>query len=377
MSADGRDLAGADRPDRLVGDREPAGTPAASPPCGSEASSCAWTVSTALPASRTSRLSPTHRITASPAARRRLGLGAHFLVALPLRLPALGVADNRQAGAGVEQHGRRDVAGVGALFARSGRPVRRSGSPGPSAPPVRSGSPAGKARHRPPEMTAAPSAIARTSARSAESPCIFQLPTTHFRRAIPCPGLLNALALAVAKARGKPSLDGRESRHLKQPFPFGSSRTCMLASFRRLSKSTVGTAIMVAVPDRHRRILRACRHPERPFRRHLRRQRRFPGEGRVGEGHRPRHDAGNGAAAVAESGRRIPKRPMRPSPATSTSCSPRSIDAKTMEAFADKFGFVLSKRLVDAQIANLPRHEGPQRAVQRAGLSALPQPAAR
>ena len=34
------------------------------------------------------------------------------------------------------------------------------------------------------------------------------------------------------------------------------------------------------------------------------------------------------------------------------------VDAKTMEAFADKFGFVLSKRLVDAQIANIPAAKG-------------------
>jgi peptidyl-prolyl cis-trans isomerase D len=34
------------------------------------------------------------------------------------------------------------------------------------------------------------------------------------------------------------------------------------------------------------------------------------------------------------------------------------IDAKTVEAFANKFGFVLSKRLVDAQIANIPGAKG-------------------
>lgn len=34
------------------------------------------------------------------------------------------------------------------------------------------------------------------------------------------------------------------------------------------------------------------------------------------------------------------------------------VDAKTLEAFADKFGFVLSKRLVDAQIANIPAAKG-------------------
>lgn len=34
------------------------------------------------------------------------------------------------------------------------------------------------------------------------------------------------------------------------------------------------------------------------------------------------------------------------------------VDAKTLEAFADKFGFVLSKRLVDAQIANIPAAQG-------------------
>jgi len=34
------------------------------------------------------------------------------------------------------------------------------------------------------------------------------------------------------------------------------------------------------------------------------------------------------------------------------------VDAKTIEAFANKFGFVLSKRLVDAQIANIPGAKG-------------------
>lgn len=34
------------------------------------------------------------------------------------------------------------------------------------------------------------------------------------------------------------------------------------------------------------------------------------------------------------------------------------VDAKTLEAFADRFGFVLSKRLVDAQIANIPAAKG-------------------
>jgi len=34
------------------------------------------------------------------------------------------------------------------------------------------------------------------------------------------------------------------------------------------------------------------------------------------------------------------------------------VDAETLEAFADKFGFTLSKRLVDAQIANIPAAKG-------------------
>ena len=51
------------------------------------------------------------------------------------------------------------------------------------------------------------------------------------------------------------------------------------------------------------------------------------------------------------------------------------VDAKTLEAFADKFGFVLSKRLVDAQIANIPAAKGLNG--QFSLVSELPQPAAR
>ena len=62
---EGRDLAGADRPDRLIGDREILGT---ADRVGSEASSWLETVAIASPRSRTSRLSPTHRMTRRPAA---------------------------------------------------------------------------------------------------------------------------------------------------------------------------------------------------------------------------------------------------------------------------------------------------------------------
>ena len=51
-----------------------------------------------------------------PAAQRRLGLGLDVGVALALRIAALGMADDGQARPGVEQHARRDAAGVGALL---------------------------------------------------------------------------------------------------------------------------------------------------------------------------------------------------------------------------------------------------------------------
>ena len=52
------------------------------------------------------------------------------------------------------------------------------------------------------------------------------------------------------------------------------------------------------------------------------------------------------------------------------------IDQRTLIAFADKYGFPLSKRLIDAEIAQIPGDQGPQRPVQRAGLPAVPRAAA-
>ena len=49
---------------------------------------------------------------------------------------------------------------------------------------------------------------------------------------------------------------------------------------------------------------------------------------------------------------------MRPSPRDFEPLLNALIDQRTLQAFADKYGFTLSKRLVDAEIANIPGTEG-------------------
>ncbi len=159
----------------------------------SDASSCAETVATASPASRTASLSPTQRMTLEAGRKRRFGLGPDVGVGLALRLAPLAMADDGQPRAGVEQHRRRDAAGMGALVGlvhilAADREARR-GANGPLDQCRR------KAER---DVRAAVSAaidIAVTSPRSAASPCIFQLPATSLRRAINRPFSL----LAVTK----------------------------------------------------------------------------------------------------------------------------------------------------------------------------------
>ena len=52
------------------------------------------------------------------------------------------------------------------------------------------------------------------------------------------------------------------------------------------------------------------------------------------------------------------------------------VDAETLEAFANKFGFTLSKRLIDAQIANIPAAKGLNGQFSEQSYAAFPQPAA-
>ena len=65
-------------------------------------------------------------------------------------------------------------------------------------------------------------------------------------------------------------------------------------------------------------------------------------------------------------------RTMPASSATSTPSSRRWSNRSTLMAFADKYGFPLSKRLVDAEIAQMPNTKGLNGQVQRAGLPAVP-----
>ena len=67
---------------------------------------------------------------------------------------------------------------------------------------------------------------------------------------------------------------------------------------------------------------------------------------------------------------------MRRSPASSAPILDALIDEHALIAFAADHGFVLSKRLVDAEIASLPQTKRARRQVQRAGLCRLPPAAA-
>ena len=112
----GRGAAGADRPDRLVGDHELAarasGTSARLP------ASCPATTSIVRPASRSSSDSPTQTIGAMFAAEQRRGLVRHVRVALAVERAPLAVADDRIAAAELGQHAGRDLAGERALRLR-------------------------------------------------------------------------------------------------------------------------------------------------------------------------------------------------------------------------------------------------------------------
>ena len=111
---------------------------------------------------------------------------------------------------------------------------RRSRSREPRAPRARSGSPEHTSATSTSDSCRDASAIAAISARSADRPCIFQLPATSFFSAMFSP-LCGALA-ARALMRASPPLKRLPSSHF--------FRKPMLSFFRRVSKSKIGTWIM-------------------------------------------------------------------------------------------------------------------------------------
>ena len=116
MSAVDGDLAGADRPDRLISDGQPLWH-------ARRSRLAMWQRCIELGRNRGNCLAGfAHRIAFADAQdhveagrQRRLGLGSHFGIAFVLRLAPLAMADDRQRRAGIEQHRRADAAGVRAL----------------------------------------------------------------------------------------------------------------------------------------------------------------------------------------------------------------------------------------------------------------------
>ena len=180
-SAARRRQPGADRPDRLVGDRRGSRRSrrrAASPRAG------APTTSSVRPPSRSAWVSPMQTMARQPGAPRGLRLGAHVGVGLLVIGAPLRMADDDGARAGIREHLGRDVAGEGAgglgvaILAADRRPAepraRREGR--------RPASPAGRSAGRPGAPgRARPRRSASSSAAEPCSPFIFQLPATSGR----------------------------------------------------------------------------------------------------------------------------------------------------------------------------------------------------
>ena len=153
---------------------------------GNEPSSWAVTVLTAAPASRTSRVSPTHRMALRPTDSAAVAFAFTRHRFLAERRAA---RNGRRSSA---RHPRR--AASAPMYSRCERPSPRHGRPGrrwenqaPHAPHARSGS-RGRITPRP----LADTAVLRTRSprprcKSDESPCIFQLPATSFFSAIVLP----------------------------------------------------------------------------------------------------------------------------------------------------------------------------------------------
>ena len=100
------------------------------------------------------------------------------------------------------------------------------------------------------------------------------------------------------------------------------------------------------------------------------------GQGRRPGGHRARDERRDAAAAAAGRGSSSPTPTMRRIIGDFDPILDALIDQRALIAFADKYGFPLSKRLIDAEIAQIPGDQGPQRPVQRAGLPGVPRAAA-
>src|SRR5260221_5698278 len=108
-----RDLAGSDRPDRLIGNRE--FRLAIKRRRQGAVELCSDGVHrTAMLTHIEAFADAQYDVEADR--ERRFGLGLHLLVALTLPFATFGVANDRQAGAGIERHQRRYAAGVRALL---------------------------------------------------------------------------------------------------------------------------------------------------------------------------------------------------------------------------------------------------------------------
>ena len=109
-----RGAAGADRPDRLVGDHD-LGEVGSASTLGEVGLELALEHRLGLVRRRAaSSVSPTQRIGSSPAASAAGDLARQRLVGLAEELAALGVAEDDRLDAELDQHRRRDLAGEGA-----------------------------------------------------------------------------------------------------------------------------------------------------------------------------------------------------------------------------------------------------------------------
>ena len=126
-----RRLAGADRPDGLVGDDE---SRRARRRPSSAARSCATGTALGPCVSRSSAVSPTHTTGTSPCRCAAATLASTSVVGLAVQLPALGVPDDHVAAVELREERARDLAGVGAGVVRREvlRAVARSAARRPS-----------------------------------------------------------------------------------------------------------------------------------------------------------------------------------------------------------------------------------------------------
>ena len=177
-----RRQAGADRPDRLIGDHQRA----AVAPSGTEPSSCAPTTSSVRRRSRSSLRLADADDRHQPGAPRGLRLGAHLCVGLVVVGAPLRMADDHRARAGIGEHFGRNIAGERAR--RLGMAILRADRRPWSPAPRRKGQHQrrGRTDHQIDcaDRPAAPWMILPSSAAEALSPFIFQLPATSGRR--PC-----------------------------------------------------------------------------------------------------------------------------------------------------------------------------------------------